>query len=160
MTNASAAQPGQAGFSLVDWYNDDIMPAVCGQLDQVFPEFGFQRRGSKWQATIVPDGIGVGDPKRIESTGTYDRPKPGFVVHGGMDADCWTWLQWVSGLPAGASVKGETSSPLCARWRPASGSPSPRQMTPRPLHGSKSGGPRLSSGAGLPSSSSRPKTSG
>ena len=83
-------------LSPVDFYEQEVKPAVFESLDRVFPEFGWKRTTSGgWRATnreaTKTSTFGDVRPGRV----VCNRPGPGgFLVHGGPMVD---WLEYRTG---------------------------------------------------------------
>jgi len=74
-------------LSPVEFYEQEVLPALFERLDSAFPEFGWTRKGRGWTATKRVPGVGKTDgarPGRVVCNEPF-----GFLVHGG-DATSWT----------------------------------------------------------------------
>ena len=80
-----------------DFYENDLLPAVFDRLPEVFPDFGFVRKGKGWTATnkdATKAQLGVRADRVI-----CNRPG-GFYIHGGGPV---SWLEHLEGhQPRGA----------------------------------------------------------
>ena len=71
-----------------DFYLEQVLPALIGRLDVVFPEFGWRRDPLGWVATnreFTRSRFGA-RPDRVVAHGAAPR---GFLIHGG-EATLWT----------------------------------------------------------------------
>ena len=78
-----------------------VYPALWERLDQAFPEFGWQRRGDKWEATDEAHSRTLPSSPRPDRVQAYENASFGFQIHGG---DFVRWLDYVNGgtKPTGA----------------------------------------------------------
>lgn len=87
--------------SLLALYTDEVLPALAGQLDRAFPEFGWRRDRNGWVATndeLTHRLLGV----RADRVVAHGEAPPGFLVHG---AGPTLWTAYVNGgePPRGAA---------------------------------------------------------
>jgi protein gp37/site-specific DNA-adenine methylase len=73
---------------------DQVYPTLYAKLDEFFPEFGFTRKGDKWEATLWPADfpIAVEDP-RPERIQAYPNTPAIFHVHGRRSMP---WTEYVN----------------------------------------------------------------
>jgi hypothetical protein len=84
-----------------DYYVETVLPALAGQLDTAFPEFGWKRDARGWVATnqeMTHRVLGV----RAERVVAHGSAPAGFLVHGG---DSTLWTAYLNG---GVVPRGET----------------------------------------------------
>src|SRR4051794_7675074 len=75
-------------ISILDFYTDEVLPALADQLDLAFPEFGWKRDGAGWTASNEETThrlLGV----RAERVIAHGRAPQGFFVHG-VGPTLWT----------------------------------------------------------------------
>ncbi|MEZ5102475.1 MAG: toprim domain-containing protein [Thermoleophilia bacterium] len=87
--------------SLLALYTDEVLPALAGQLDRAFPEFGWRRDRDGWVATndeLTHRLLGV----RADRVVAHGEAPAGFLVHG---AGPTLWTAYVNGgePPRGAA---------------------------------------------------------
>ena len=103
----------------------EVYRELFARLDTVFPEFGFRRKGSKWQASNrahTKSLPGNPRPERVESS---ERAPWGFIIHGG---EFVPWLRYVNG---GATPSGDQFWTKLRTLADLAGVPIPdRQLTP------------------------------
>src|SRR3954447_7283020 len=78
---------------IIDFYTDEVLPALAQRLDTAFPEFGWRRDNRGWIATndeMTHNVLGV-RADRVVAHGAAPR---GFLIHG---ADPILWTTYVNG---------------------------------------------------------------
>src|SRR5437868_6365561 len=83
----------QDRLSIMDFYNDVVLPALAERLDAAFPEFGWRRDSRGWIATnneMTHRVLGV-RADRVVAHGPASR---GLLVYG---SDPMLWTAYVNG---------------------------------------------------------------
>lgn len=74
---------------------DVAFPALHDVLDRAFPEFGWKRTASGWEATNWPDGVPrQSNRKRADRLNAYRDNPWGVVVHG---KEAFSWVEYITG---------------------------------------------------------------
>lgn len=76
------AQRPSRSTDLGEFLDREVYPSLYERLDLAFPEYGFVRRGNKWEATSDNTRMLPGSPRAERVTCYANRPY-GLVIHGG-----------------------------------------------------------------------------
>ena len=67
---------------LDDFLDGKVYPALFDRLDRAFPEYGFKRKGNRWEATADATRSLPGSP-RPDRVNCYGNSPWGLVIQGG-----------------------------------------------------------------------------
>lgn len=84
----------------MDFYTEEVLPALAERLDSAFPEFGWRRDARGWVATdeeMTHRALGA----RAERVVAHGPAPRGFLVHGGES------MLWTAYLNGGVTPRGE-----------------------------------------------------
>src|SRR4051812_5824142 len=87
--------PHEQPPSIIDFYTDEVLPALAQRLNTAFPEFGWRRDNRGWIATneeMTHRAFGV----RAERVVAHGPAPRGFLIHGGEPV---LWTAYVNGGP-------------------------------------------------------------
>ena len=114
-------------MDLGEFLEQEVYPALFERLDAAFPDFGWQRKGNRWEATAEHTRTLAGSP-RPDRVQAYDNTPFGFQIQGG---DFVRWLNYVNG---GTKPTGSDFIEMARRLSDLAGVPFPeRQRTPAEL---------------------------
>jgi DNA primase len=68
---------------LGEFLDREVYPALFGRLDSAFREYGFRRKGDRWEATAADATRSLPGSPRPERVNCYGNRPWGLVIHGG-----------------------------------------------------------------------------
>ena len=72
-------------MDLGEFLEQEVYPALFERLDAAFPDFGWQRKGNRWEATAEHTRTLAGSP-RPDRVQAYDNTPFGFQIQGGTSS--------------------------------------------------------------------------
>ena len=92
MSQSMHGRKGNDWISPSEFFDNTVLPAMFGRLNQIFPEFGFKWIAKGWEATITPQGFSC-SPHRIACL----KRAPYYLSVVDAKNEGMTWLKYLNG---------------------------------------------------------------